>query len=121
MEMELQETKHQIKLEQWGKLVYKCRNSGLTVKRWCLENHISIQTYYRWQKLVWEAGIEKTALKPIPAKEIIFAEYHPQITSANTPTLTVHFGEISLEIQNGAAPETIEATLRALKSLQSLC
>jgi len=56
--MKLQKSKHQIKLEQWRVLIHECRNSGLTVKLWCEQNQINMQTYYRWQKKVWESGVQ---------------------------------------------------------------
>ena len=32
--------------EHWLKLITQCRSSGLTDRQWCIENGISISTYY---------------------------------------------------------------------------
>ena len=53
--MRLQEAKSQVKLQEWRELVYECRNSGQTIKRWCAEHGISEGTYYAGQKRVWDA------------------------------------------------------------------
>lgn len=53
--MRLQEAKSQVKLQEWRQLVYECRNSGQTIKRWCAEHGISEGTFYARQKRVWDA------------------------------------------------------------------
>ena len=70
--MRLQEAKSQIKLQEWRQLVYECRNSGQTIKRWCAEQGISEGTYYAGQKRVWDAeaiqlctGIPESVTLPV--------------------------------------------------------
>ncbi|MDL2248356.1 hypothetical protein LJB89_01515 [Tyzzerella sp. OttesenSCG-928-J15] len=117
MSMELQETKHQIKLAQWRGIVYECRNSGIAVKTWCKNNQINVSTYYRWQKLVWESGSQHTALSQASPAETTFAEYRPQMNYSNSSAaIILQLGEIRLEIQNGASPETIEAVIHIITS-----
>lgn len=115
--MEIQKTKHQLKLEEWKIRVHECRNSGMTVKAWCAKEGIIPQTYSRWKKLVWEAGTRKE-LTCAPLQAVTFAEYQPPICSNNVSgNVVVHLDCGSVEIQNGADQETITATLQALKSL----
>ena len=116
--MELQKTKHQMKLTQWGQLVYECRNSGLTVKEWCAKNEINVGTYYRWQKKVCESGAQRAAISPVIIGRTTFAEYIPASHTAATGTaVTLTIGQTRLEIQNGASTETIEATIQAISRL----
>lgn len=116
--MELQKTKHQIKLEQWRGLVYECRNSGMTVKAWCLEHGVNMQTYYRWQKKVWESGVQNTKTNAAISCGATFAEYRPPMSYSNSSVAaTIQIGQIRLEIQNGASPETIEAVIRTINKL----
>ena len=70
--MRLQEAKSQVKLQEWRQLVYECRNSGQTIKRWCTEHGISEGTYYAGQKRVWDAeaiqlctGIPESVTLPV--------------------------------------------------------
>lgn len=115
--MELQKTKHQLKLEEWKIRVHECRNSSMAVKAWCAEQGIKEQTYYRWQKQVWEARTSKE-LACVPSKAVTFAEYQPPVFSHKAAGgVIVHLDCSSVEIQNGADQETISATLQALKSL----
>lgn len=118
MSMELQKTKHQIKLEQWRRLIHECRNSGLTIKSWCTENQINMQTYYRWQKKVWESGTQNTGIGAVICGSTTFAEYRtPTNMSASGVAITLQIGQIRLEIQNGADAETIESTIRVINRL----
>lgn len=116
--MELQKTKHQIKLEQWRRLIYECRNSSLTVKTWCAENQINMQTYYRWQKKVWEAGMQNTEIIPTISGGATFAEYRPPTHASGSGTaVTLHIGQIRVEIQNGANEQTIETVIHTISRL----
>lgn len=115
--MELQKTKHQIRLEQWRRIVYECRNSDLTVKSWCAENGINVGTYYRWQKKVWESETQSPAIIRPASESMTFAEYKPPAYGNNSGTAVIlQIGSICLEIQNGASPETIEAVMHTITS-----
>ena len=104
----LQTLNNQNKLTEWAGRVADCRNSGLTVKTWCKENGICEQTYYKWQKRLYEMALEQ--------QEVRFAEVTPmQPMRSGTPAITVRIGSAEAEISNGADAATIEAVLRVLK------
>ena len=54
MSRELQIMNQQNKLTLWVGRIMECRNSGQNVKVRCKENGICKQTYYRWQKHLFE-------------------------------------------------------------------
>jgi len=55
MSRKLQSLNQQNKLAVWTERITACRNNtGLKVKDWCKENGISEQTFYRWQKRIYE-------------------------------------------------------------------
>ena len=94
---------------EWAARITECRESGLTVKQWCFDHDISTQTYYRWQKRLFDMVKVK--------QESQFADV--------TPVRPVHMGGVAMtirlygveaEIYNGADAETVEAVLRAVKS-----
>lgn len=114
--MELQKATHRFKLEHWRRIVGECRSSELTVKEWCRQNEISLQTYYRWQKKVWDSGVESYELSLNRPNEIQFAEYHATSIAGGTAVI-LRLGEITVEIQNGAEQEVIANTILALKKL----
>lgn len=125
--MELQKVKHELKMEEWRKLIYECRNSGQTIKAWCKERHICLQTYYRWQRTIWDAETqnlpEVSRHQPVIKQDetMVFAECRipAPAPAKSTPSAAVilHLGSATLEIQNGACLETVETVLKAVKAL----
>ena len=59
----ISEAKHEAKLSEWREIVTECRNSGKQVEKWCKEKGINEKTYYRWQKMVWEAETQENRKK----------------------------------------------------------
>ncbi|AFM43123.1 hypothetical protein Desaci_4272 [Desulfosporosinus acidiphilus SJ4] len=117
----------ELKVEKWRKLIYECRNSGQTIRTWCNEHNISPQTFYRWQRVVWDAGtqnlLEGSKRQPVMILDetAVFAEYPLsapiQSAPASTAAVILHLDAVTLEIQNGVSSETVEAVLRAVKAL----
>ena len=54
------------KLTLWAGRISECRNSGQNVKAWYRENGVCEQTYYKWQKRLFEMAQSQ--------QEIQFAE-----------------------------------------------
>ncbi len=64
---------------EWAARIRSCRSSGLSVRQWCSDHNISPQTYYRWQRRLFDIG-----------RRSISAEYDP--TGAyDFPTWQNHF------------------------------
>ncbi|MBQ5374132.1 MAG: hypothetical protein UHS32_08075 [Bacteroidaceae bacterium] len=109
MSTELQQLNEQTKLAMWAGRISECRNSGLTVKRWCKENGVGEQTYYKWQKRVFALAKAQ--------HETQFAEVTPVVGMRGTASvaMTIHVAGVSADIHNGADPSTVEAVLQILK------
>ena len=109
MSRELQTINQQNKLALWAGRIKECRNSGRNVKDWCKENSICEQTYYRWQKKLFEIAKAQ--------REVCFAEVTPaRPTYSHNVAVTVRLTGAEADICNGADPATVEAVLRILKS-----
>ena len=94
MSIELQKVKRSSHLAEWAEMIRSCRNSGLTVKAWCLEHGINDKTYYYRQKQVCNA---------LPAKmnsPVQFAEVHRSGSNA--------LAESIIHIQIGAARISVD-------------
>ncbi len=106
---ELQTRTTQDKLALWAGRISECRNSGQNVKVWCKENGICEQTYYRWQKRLFEMAKAQ--------QEVQFAEVTPvQPVRSGNIAVTVRIAGAEADICNGADAATVEAVLRVLKS-----
>jgi len=106
---ELQTMNQQNKLALWAGRISECRSSGQNVKVWCKENGICEQTYYRWQKRLFEMAKAQ--------QDVQFAEVTPvqSVRSANV-AVTVRIAGAEADIHSGADTATVETVLRILKS-----
>ena len=105
---ELQTMNQQNKLALWAGRISECRSSGQNVKVWCKENGICEQTYYRWQKRLFEMAKAQ--------QDVQFAEVTPvqSVRSANV-AVTVRIAGAEADIHSGADTATVETVLRILK------
>ena len=108
MSKDLQTLNSQNKLALWAGRISECRNSGQSVKVWCGENGICEQTYYRWQKRLFEMAKAQ--------QEVQFAEVTPvQPVRSGNVAVTVRISGAEADICNGADAATVEMVLRILK------
>ena len=109
MSRELQTINQQHKLALWAGRISECRNSGMAVKTWCKENGICEQTYYKWQRRLFEMAQAQ--------QEVQFAEVTPvrPVTCGNV-AVTVRIAGAEADIHSGADTATVEMVLRFLKS-----
>ena len=106
---ELQTMNQQNKLALWAGRISECRSSGQNVKVWCKENGICEQTYYRWQKRLFEMAKAQ--------QEVQFAEVTPvQPVRSGSVAVTVRIAGAEADIHSGADSATVETVLRILKS-----
>lgn len=109
MNRELQTMKQQNKLALWAGRISECRNSGQNVTDWCRENGVCEQTYYRWQKRLFEMAKAQ--------QENQFAEVTPaQPVRPGSVAVTVRIAGAEADIHSGADAATVENVLRVLKS-----
>ena len=109
MGKDLQTINGQNKLALWAGRISECRSSGQKVKRWCQENGICEQTYYKWQKRLYEMSKAQ--------HEVRFAEVTPvQPTLPSNVAVTVRISGMEADICNGADAATVETVLRIMKS-----
>lgn len=98
----------QQKLSEWAERVAECRKSGLSVRTWCQENGVCEQTYYRWQRRLYDLAQNQ--------QENRFAEVTPQALNRSDIAVTVQIGDVEMAVHNGADATTVEAVLWAVKS-----
>ena len=109
MSSELQALNGENKLAEWAVRISECRNSGQSVKTWCRENGICEQTYYRWQKHLFEMTKAE--------QEVQFAEItRARSVHPGSVAVTIRLGKMEADIHSGADAATVETVLRILKS-----
>ena len=109
MSKDLQTVNQQNKLALWAGRISECRNSGQNVKSWCRENGVCEQTYYKWQRRLFEMAQAQ--------QESRFVEVTPvQPVDIGSIAVTVRIAGAEADIHSGADAATVEAVLRILKS-----
>lgn len=107
----LRAVKENSNLAEWTRQVEECRNSGLSVRKWCEQKGIAQSTYTYRQNKVWKAiNQSSNTFVEMPVEEPSDMAVIGHITA------TVHIGGVNAEIHNGADEATLTALLRALRS-----
>ena len=88
----------------WSERVRACRSSGLTVKDWCAENEIIPNTYYRWQKKVFDAACQEQSQ---------FYEVPLSVTKS-AAVASIEINGVTVKVYHGADEETIRSVLQAI-------
>lgn len=110
MENNLQELNCNKNIQIWSARIEQCRNSGKSVKSWCSENGIKTQTFYYWQKKLYQLLISsQQEFSEIPV-DIIGKDSASEERIAKISTV-----DFELNLYSGASPEQITALLAGMK------
>lgn len=109
------------KHEEWKSIISECRASGMTVKAWCKANGIVEQTYYKNLKKLREEMIENLPA-PITTdtceKPAVFKKLEVQSPIPDTKaTVIIRLGNATIEVNEGASQQTVQAVLLALQNV----
>ena len=109
MSKDLQTLNGRNKLALWAGRISECRSSGQNVKAWCRENGVCEQTYYKWQRRLFEMAQAQQGVQ--------FAEVTPvQPVRCGNVAVTVRIAGAEADIHSGADAATVETVLQILKS-----
>ena len=111
MSKDLQTLNGQNKLALWAGRISECRNSGQNVKAWCRENGICEQTYYKWQKRLFDMAQAQQEARFVEVTPV-----QPTAIAGCSVAVTVRVGGAEADIHSGADAATVEMVLRVLKS-----
>ena len=117
---EITPVKTKFRMEQWIQLIKDQRSSGMSVKSWCQQTQIKETSYYYWLKRIRQQAcsqeIMSTQLEP--DSPVTFAKLPINLGQTNrSPAVVINLPSASIEVMDGAAPETIEAVLLAMEVL----
>lgn len=90
-----------------GRADHKIQEQCLNVREWCEANHLCTQTYYRWQRRLFEIAQAQQTVQ--------FAEVIPvaAIRSGSIAATVWIFGN-QADIYNGTDAATVDTVLRIL-------
>ena len=79
--MTVSEAKHMVHLQEWSQMIKARQESGLTVKAWCAQNDIALQTYYRRLRSVRKDMLEQKSITEDTSQD----ETMPSLVKVNIP------------------------------------
>ena len=111
--------------EHWLNLITQCRASGLTDRQWCIENGISVSTFYYHVRALRKKACEvPEATDTVMQKQEVVqiplwgTEPHPSdAVSIPAPSICLEMQGVRIEIHEQAGAEVIRNTLLALRQL----
>lgn len=119
--------------QEWLALFQECRTSGMTDKDWCEMKGISPSSFYkkisRLRKKNYDIlNVTKTSTRSV--QEVVPLDIVDNLSSANecrntisnqptefVPAVVIHTKDLSIQISNNAAKDTILSTLLAVEQL----
>ena len=116
--------KNEVRAKEWQKIISECQLSGMTVSGWCKVNRVNTNSYYYWLRKLREKTISelpaemKNSLATVNDEPVTFKKLDviPPVSGMQAAVI-VHIKGADIEVANGAARETVEAVLLALKSV----
>lgn len=104
------------RLSQWLAIIKECRNSGMNVRSWCVQNNVNEKQFYYWQRKLRELASEKIA--PVE-KTATFAQLSVPVskpdcsyTSPFIPSMVIRVGNASIELAEHVQPELLASVLK---------
>jgi hypothetical protein len=123
-------TKMSLRKERWKQLILDRQASGFTIDKWCELRGLKKSTYYKWLRIIrkeaCQALPEPQAIAPVPFVQIDTENainIVPNTATVPQPAITPNTGihiqlrGADITIADGTSPQTIRATLLALKKL----
>lgn len=119
----MDKTTHQVRVQQWTKIMNECINSGMNKTAWCKANGISDKQFFYWQRILRREAFEsmqsselptvnQTECRPAMQESLSFAEIKLPCTPQNTssvfrPDLVIRKGDLILELSNSISEELL--------------
>ena len=119
--MGIRETKREFMIQQWTKIIQERIVSGLTIKEYCQQKHITIDTYKYWLKIIRKASIEEVQKQVPMVQGARFAEVVPpvqeKLPSAQgiASYITIEVNGIIIGINNGASKDLLKMVLEVAR------
>ena len=105
---------HQVRAEQWTRILNECMSSGMSKTAWCRANGISEKQFFYWQRILRKEAFENSSHQELPAvtktsaDAVSFTEVKllsAQQTAASLfrPDIVIRKGDLTCEISNSAS------------------
>ena len=117
---------HQLHLNEWITCFSEQKASGLTVKQWCEQNHLSVHAYNYWKHLVKE-DLSRQVLPDIVPLAFPNSQSTSDPQDSNTPvftnctirairtTATITINGITITVDSGISEDFLRTLIKAVR------
>lgn len=114
--------KNNYRAEHWAGLIHECQESGQTVVSWCYEHEINIKSYYYWLRKLRLASLNRADSLPCTLNSttdtVAFKKLEVMAPLPDTKAaVIIRMNGATVEVNEGASLQTVQAVLLALHSL----
>lgn len=110
------------RLFQWRSIIDEYRNSGMTVRSWCIEKNINSRQFYYWQRRLSGQKFE-TVKRSKSQEEAKFVQLQVPTNSSKpissfNPDIVIHMGNNKLELSNTASEELLSNVIKVMSDVK---
>lgn len=107
-------------LEQlWQDRIKECRQSGLSIQTWCLQNGLKNTNFHYWVRRF--KTLERQQAGDNPFAEVVLQPKNHDCTKLQTRSfkteLSLSYGDYTISISEGFNPETLAELVKVLQKL----
>ena len=114
----VQELKLAARMREWSARIAECRSSGMSVRAWCKERGIAIQTYYRWEKRFITEATQQLSLPAATQAGMLMRVNPDALPGGDVNTIdngiTIRHGESVITLPAGSSAEAVAELVKAL-------
>ena len=117
--MKALEARQAYRMQERIRLLQAQRESGLTIRAWCVENRIKESSYYYWLQETRKAALKPAVGKKPGTEQALVriglpGSMNPAFGSMTVPAIRMQYNGAILDIPPGIRAEDLTAVLKAL-------
>jgi len=119
--MNVTDLKTQMHMQEWAKLIESRQASGLSIKQWCQQNHLSESQYYYYLKKLRLAASERLPSEKQDGPQFVLVPNHARVSNPaamGRSNIKITLSNAVVEIGEGADEAQVRSTLEVLLNAQ---
>lgn len=106
-------------IELWQNRLEQQLSSGLSIRKWCEQNHISEKRFYKWRKMINNQNTTqvKQTVDFVPIYPIPKAANAETLSSNSTDGIIISFNGISITLKNKSDADVAASLIKQLINL----
>ena len=114
----VQELKLAARMQEWSTRIAECRSSGMSVRAWCKEQGIAIQTYYHWEKRFVSEATRQLSLPAATQARMLMRVNPDALPNGDENSIgsgiIIRHGESVITLPAGSSAEAVADLVKAL-------